>query len=66
MNPFKSQWYAIEDIEPPHDTAVLCFNGRTFIGIWDGTTWYASRFETDPNRPPPTHWRELPHFNTDE
>lgn len=57
-----SQWYNVEDTEPPIDMAVLCFNGLTFVGIWDGTRWYASHLEIDPNRPCPTHWRELTNF----
>lgn len=55
----KSYWNDVGQIKPPLNTAVLCFNGVIFVGLWNGYNWYSNYFEIEPE-PPPTHWRTLP------
>ncbi|BAP55668.1 hypothetical protein THII_1371 [Thioploca ingrica] len=54
----QSYWNDVGQIKPPINTAVLCFNGVIFVGMWNGSRWYSNYFEIEPD-PPPTHWRAL-------
>ena len=55
----RSYWNDVGKIKPPLNTAVLCFNGIIFVGVWNGSNWYSNYFEVEPD-PPPSHWRILP------
>lgn len=59
MKFIKSHWNEVEQIKPPINKIVLCFNGLIFMGKWNGQDWEPCHFERDPKTPPPTHWRAL-------
>ena len=55
----KSYWNDVGKVKPPINTAVLCFNGVIFVGMWNGSNWCSNYFEIKPDLPP-SHWRTLP------